>query len=572
MAKIDPKVLKGERLGRILRRMGRCTREQVYEALHLQKERKEQLGVLLIELGHCTELQITEALSLQRGFQMVNLEGRTIDPDALAAIPPETARAYSVVPLKYDESSRRILIAMKSPDNFRAIDDLSQLMDFKVQAVVADPAQVDALIKEHFSGATDLGQVLARAEDSDSLGSLSSRGESIDLGVIEQAAGDNQIIELLDLVLRIGIQEQASDIHFEPFEDQLRIRQRIDGVLYEMAPVRKHLAMAIISRIKVMADLDIAERRLPQDGRIAMMGRDLRVSILPTMFGESGVLRILDRDVVSLELENIGLRDDDFEQVQSIIRRPNGIVIVTGPTGSGKTTTLYAALSDLNNAETKILTAENPVEYDIDGLVQCQVNTDQNLTFAALLRSFLRQDPDVILVGEIRDLETAQIAIQASLTGHLVFATLHTNDAPSTMLRLTDLGVESFLLTATVEAIVAQRLVRKICVKCKEEFNPSLEQLMELQLKHEDVEGRTLYRGRGCDACHGGYKGRMALFEILQMNDELRELVANQASTALVRNEARSYGMRTLRESGLMALYEGQTTIDEIVRETILDD
>jgi type IV pilus assembly protein PilB len=572
MAKIDPKVFKGERLGRILRRLGRCSREQVYEALHLQKEQKRRLGELLVELDHCTQMQITEALSLQRGFQMVNLEGRTIEEDVLASIPPETVRAYGVVPLKYDASSRRILIAMKTPDNYRALDDLSQLMDFKVQAVVAPAEQVDALIKEHFSGATDLGQVLAKAEDSSALGALSSRGESIDLGVIEEAAADNQIIELLDLVLRIGIQEQASDIHFEPFEDQLRIRQRIDGVLYEMAPVRKHLAMAIISRVKVMANLDIAERRLPQDGRIEMMGRDLRVSILPTMFGESAVLRILDRDVVSLDIDNIGLRDEDLADVETIIRKPNGIVIVTGPTGSGKTTTLYAALTSLNDAETKILTAENPVEYDIDGLIQCQVNTEQDLTFAALLRSFLRQDPDVILVGEIRDLETAQIAIQASLTGHLVFATLHTNDAPSTVLRLTDLGVESFLLTATIEAIIAQRLVRRICSSCREEFTPTLEQLMELQLKPEDIEGRTLYRGAGCDNCHGGYKGRMALFEIMSMNDEMRELIISQASTSALRAEARALGMRTLRESGLMSLYEGQTTIDEVVRETITDE
>ena len=572
MAKIDPKVFKGERLGRILRRLGRCSREQVYEALHLQKEKKGRVGELLVELGHCTSMQVTEALSLQRGFQMVNLEGRTIEEDVLAAIPPETVRAYGVVPLKYEPQSRRILIAMKGPDNYRAIDDLSQLMDFKVQAVVAPAEQVDGLIKEHFSGATDLGQVLAKAEDSNALGALSSRGESIDLGVIEEAAADNQIIELLDLVLRIGIQEQASDIHFEPFEDQLRIRQRIDGVLYEMAPVRKHLAMAIISRVKVMANLDIAERRLPQDGRIEMMGRDLRVSILPTMFGESAVLRILDREVVSLDIDNIGLRDEDRAEVDTIIRKPNGIVIVTGPTGSGKTTTLYAALTALNDSETKILTAENPVEYDIDGLIQCQVNTEQDLTFAALLRSFLRQDPDVILVGEIRDLETAQIAIQASLTGHLVFATLHTNDAPSTVLRLTDLGVESFLLTATIEAIVAQRLVRRICPACREEFEPTLEQLMELQLKPEDIEGRTLYRGRGCDKCHGGYKGRMALFEIMSMNDEMRDLIITQASTAALRAEARNLGMRTLRESGLMALYEGQTTIDEVVRETIVDE
>lgn len=572
MAKVDPKAFKGERLGRILRRLGRCSREQVYEALHIQRERKERLGKLLVELGHCSEEHITEALSLQRGFRMVNLEGRELDRDALNAVPPETARAYQVIPLKFDAESRRILIAMKSPDNFKAVDDLSQLMNFRVQAVVAPEAQVDDLIKEHYSTSTDFGQILAAADDSSALSALSARGESLDLGVIEQAAEDNSIIWLLNKILEIGVQEQASDIHFEPFEEELRIRQRIDGVLYELHSPPKHLAMAIISRIKVMANLDIAERRLPQDGRIELGGKDLRVSILPTMFGESAVLRILDREVVSLDLDNIGLREDDREEVDSIITKPNGIVIVTGPTGSGKTTTLYAALSSLNDPETKILTAENPVEYDIDGLVQCQVNTEQELTFGRLLRSFLRQDPDVILVGEIRDLETAQIAIQASLTGHLVFSTLHTNDAPSSILRLTDLGVESFLLTATIEAIIAQRLVRRVCAHCKEEFEPSIDQLMELQLKPEDLEGRTMYRGRGCDRCHGGYKGRLAIFEIMRLDDELRELVISQASTSVLRAECRRRGMRTLRESGLLALYEGLTTLDEIVRETILDE
>jgi type IV pilus assembly protein PilB len=357
------------------------------------------------------------------------------------------------------------------------------------------------------------------------------------------------------------------------------MRYRIDGVLYEIAPPDKRLALPIVSRVKVMAKLDIAERRLPQDGRIEMTlpGHDtqidLRVAVLPTMFGESVVMRVLDRSNVQLSLDRVGLRDEELERVRSLITKPNGIVVVTGPTGSGKTTTLYAALNELNEPERKILTAEDPVEYDIDGLIQCQVNTDQGLTFAGLLRSFLRQDPDVILVGEIRDLETAQIAIQASLTGHLVFSTLHTNDAPSSILRLVDLGVENFLLTATVEAIVAQRLVRKICGRCKEEYLPTEEELMELSLQPSDVEGRTFYRGRGCNECKKtGYRGRMALFEIMTMDDTLREMVMTQASTAVLRNEARSRGMRTLRESGLLSIYEGQTTIDEVVRETITEE
>jgi type IV pilus assembly protein PilB len=374
-----------------------------------------------------------------------------------------------------------------------------------------------------------------------------------------------------------AIKDKASDIHFEPFEDEFKMRYRIDGVLYEMVPPPMHLALPIVSRIKIMANLDISERRLPQDGRIELnVGGspvDLRVSILPTMFGESVVMRVLDRSNVQLNMDKIGLRASDYEKMADIIHRPNGIVLVTGPTGSGKTTTLYAALSELNTPQTKILTAEDPVEYDIDGLVQCQVNTDQELTFGKLLRSFLRQDPDVILVGEIRDLETAQIAVQASLTGHLVFTTLHTNDAPSTILRMVDLGVEAFLITATVEAIVAQRLVRRICNGCKEEYAPSEEELMELKLHKEDVADRTFFKGNGCEACnHSGYRGRLALFEIMEFDDTLRELILSQSSTAILRIEAQKRGMRSLRESGLLSIYDGQTTIDEVVRETMLDD
>jgi type IV pilus assembly protein PilB len=326
-----------------------------------------------------------------------------------------------------------------------------------------------------------------------------------------------------------------------------------------------------------MSKLNIAERRLPQDGRIELhIGGapvDLRVAVLPTMFGESVVMRVLDRSNVQLSLDRIGLREDELNEMRAIISRPNGIVVVTGPTGSGKTTTLYAALNELNEPDVKILTAEDPVEYDIEGLIQCQVNVEQELTFGRLLRSFLRQDPDIILVGEIRDLETAQIAIQASLTGHLVFTTLHTNDAPSSILRLVDLGVENFLLTATVEAIVAQRLVRRICVHCKEQYTPTEEQLMELSLKPADVVGRTFCRGKGCDKCNrSGYRGRLAIFELMQLDDDMRELVMQQASTAVLRAEARKRGMRTLRESGLLSIYEGQTTIDEVVRETIVED
>jgi len=424
----------------------------------------------------------------------------------------------------------------------------------------------------------DAGRRILAEQDSAAVKAAAGRSNaSIDLTTLGDAMSDNKVVELLNHLLMQAIADKASDIHMEPFESEFKVRYRIDGVLYEMLPVPKPLAMPLVSRVKVLAKLNISERRLPQDGRVEMSldsgPVDLRVAVLPTMFGESVVLRVLDRSNVQLSLDRIGLRDDDLEKLRTLINKPNGIVIVTGPTGSGKTTSLYAALNELNDIETKILTAEDPVEYDIEGLIQCQVNVDQDLTFARLLRSFLRQDPDIILVGEVRDLETAQIAIQAALTGHLVFTTLHTNDAPSSIARLLDLGVESFLLTATLEAIVAQRLARRICTNCKEEFIPSEEQLMELAMRPQDVGGRTFFRGKGCERCNkSGYKGRLALFEIMVMTDPLRELIMSQASTSVLAHECRRHGMRTLRECGLLSIYDGQTTIDEVVRETLSEE
>jgi type IV pilus assembly protein PilB len=485
---------------------------------------------------------------------------------------------YEVVPVEYNSTSKRLKIAMKSPDNFRAVDDLKMLMGFNVEAVIGDPALIDALIKKHFAKVESVVDVVSSIKVDPKFQGLDLAGDkSIDLDALTAAANDNQVIKLINLVLLQAIKDRASDIHFEPFENEFKMRYRIDGVLYEMVPPPKQLGPAITSRIKVMAHLDIAERRLPQDGRIELKvaGKpvDLRIAVLPTIYGESVVMRVLDRANVELALDRIGLRQDDYEKFEHLVRKPNGIVVVTGPTGSGKTTTLYAALSKLNDIETKILTVEDPVEYDIDGLLQCQVNEEAGLTFGKALRSFLRQDPDIILVGEIRDLETAQIAVQASLTGHLVLSTLHTNDAPSSIIRLIDLGMEPFLLTATIEGIVAQRLVRTICPKCKEQYEPKEEELMELNLLPADVRGKRFSRGRGCDNCNkSGYRGRMALFEIMGMDDEMRELVMQQANTTALRAHARRRGMRSLRESGLLSIYEGQTTIDEVVRETISEE
>ena len=568
--------LKGRRFGRALTKLGKVTREQVHQGLELQKttSKGKKLGDILVEMGLIKPVDVLMTLAGMAGMKFVSLKGRTFDEATMKSVSPEMARNAGIVPIEFNASTKQLVVAMKEPGNFAAVDTLRNMLGYKVSAVVAPAEEIDAELKEHYQAKSTLKEIYADTAANSTVAALAGRGASIDQATLIDAASDNQVVQLLNYVLMQAIRDKASDIHLEPFEDEFKMRYRIDGVLYDMESPDKTLAMAIVSRVKVMAKLDIAERRLPQDGRIELnLGGapvDLRVAVLPTMFGESVVMRVLDRGNVQLSLDRVGLREDDLEKVNGLINKPNGIVIVTGPTGSGKTTTLYAAFNSLNDITTKILTAEDPVEYDIEGLIQCQVNHEQELTFAKLLRSFLRQDPDIILVGEIRDLETAQIAIQASLTGHLVFSTLHTNDAPSSILRLMDLGVESFLLTATLEAIIAQRLVRRVCAGCKENFMPSEEQLMELSLRPQDVANRTFARGSGCEKCNKtGYKGRLALYEIMSMDDTLRELVMTQASTAVLKMEARKRGMRTLRESGMLSIYDGQTTIEEVVRETL---
>ena len=570
--------LRGQRLGRILVSLGKITREQVHEALALQAQRRVPLGQLLIELGYVVQEDVNDALAVQAGMDAVDLDKLDLPEDVLRLIPAEMARAYQCLPIRYEASSNALTIVVKSADNFRAVDDLRLLMGYEVRAVVASPRQVDDYLARHYGGDEEsISTLLEEMSSDEALIELEDRGQSIDLDALIAAAEDNKVKRLLNLVLMQAIKDKSSDIHFEPFEDEFKMRYRVDGVLYEMIPPPRHLAMAITSRLKVMANLDIAEHRMPQDGRIELMVQgspvDLRVSVLPTMFGESVVMRVLDRANVQLELHRVGLRDDDLNTVRTLMSKPNGIVIVTGPTGCGKTTTLYASLTELNTTEVKILTAEDPVEYDIDGLIQVQMNADIGMTFARCLRSFLRQDPDIILVGEIRDLETAEIAVQASLTGHLVFSTLHTNDAPSSVARLLDLGLEPFLVTATLEGIVGQRLVRRICTRCREEYQPTEEELMELEMTPDDVEGRQFYRGRGCDYCNNsGYRGRTAIFEIMTLDDELREMIMQHASTNVLRAEARKRGMRTLRQSGLLTIYDGITSIDEVVRATIMEE
>jgi type IV pilus assembly protein PilB len=575
---IDIDALRGRPLGRVLVKMGKVTREEVHEALEKQKETGGPLGEILVEMEVIDNETRSLALAYQAGMEFVDLSTAEIDESVIKQLDPQIANSYKVIPLEYDQSTNHLVIAMSSPDNFRATDDLRTLMGFLVTAKIAQPEALEAALLKYYDVEPEsIADLINEVAGDDTLAILEDRGESIDLDSLKGMADSNPVKRLVNMVLLEAIRNRASDVHFEPFEDEFKMRYRIDGVLYEMLPPPKSIAVAIASRIKVMSNLDIAERRLPQDGRIELVVNgnpvDLRVSVLPTMFGESVVMRVLDRSNVSLDLERLGLREDDLRLVRQLISRPHGIVVVTGPTGSGKTTTLYAALNELNDVKTKILTSEDPVEYDIDGLVQCQINEDVGLTFARCLRSFLRQDPDIVLVGEMRDLETAQISVQASLTGHLVFSTLHTNDAPSSIARLLDLGLEPFLVTATLEAIVAQRLVRTICQHCKEEFNPTEEMLMELGLTSEQLAGRVLYHGTGCDRCRNtGYSGRLAIYEIMVLDDTLRDMIINHKSSNVLREAARKRGMRTLRESGLLAIFDGLTTIEEVVAQTIMED
>ncbi|MCE5276430.1 MAG: ATPase, T2SS/T4P/T4SS family [Planctomycetaceae bacterium] len=576
--KYDVSQLRARPIGRVLVKMGKVTRDQVHEALDVQKQKGGPLGQILVDLAYITAGDLTLALAFQAGMEYIDLKDITIPEEVVRQIPAQMANAYKVVPLEHDPASKRLVVAMATSDNFRAQDDLRTLMGFDVVAKIADIEQLNSALMKYYEVAPEsIGDLINEIAGDEQLAVLEDRGESIDLTTLKEMAESSPVKNLVNMVLFEAIRNRASDIHFEPFEDEFKMRYRIDGVLYEMLPPPKSIAMAIASRIKVMSNLDIAERRVPQDGRIELVVQgapvDLRVAVLPTSGGESVVMRVLDRSQVSLDLERVGMRDDDLRIFRQLIARPNGIVIVTGPTGSGKTTTLYSALSELNEPGVKILTSEDPVEYDIDGLVQVQINPDIGLTFARCLRSFLRQDPDVILIGEVRDLETSEIAVQSSLTGHLVFTTLHTNDAPSSIARLLDLGLEPFLVTATLEGIVAQRLVRRICPRCKEEFVPTEEMLMELGLKPENVAGRTLYRGVGCDSCRNtGYTGRVAIFEIMLLDDTIRDLILARSSTNVLREAARKRGMRTLRESGLLAIYDGLTTIEEVVAQTISED
>jgi len=563
----------GKLLGEILRQRGLVSEEDIARALEVQKRQGGALGTILVEMGRITQQQLMEALSEQFGMEVVDLPNMEIPKAVVERVEYSVASTYKVMPIRWDGTT--LTVAMANPLDVAVLDDLRTLLGCEVRGAVSNEKDIlEAHQKYYRQEDESIEKLMQQFGQAGGAVTGAEESETIDLESVEEMAESAPVRRLVNYIILTAVRARASDIHFEPYEDDYRVRQRIDGVLYEMTPPPKHLANAIASRIKVMADLDIAERRLPQDGRIMLNieGRpvDLRVSVLPTMFGESVVLRVLDRSVVQLDLDQIGMRADELELFRSQFTKPNGILLVTGPTGCGKTTTLYAVLRELNDVGVKILTAEDPIEYDLEGVVQVQVNEAIGVTFDRLLRHYLRQDPDKILVGEIRDKETGDMAIQASLTGHIVLSTLHTMDAPSAVTRLLDLGLEPYLVTATLECVVAQRLVRRICENCKEEYEPTDEVLWQLGLSRDQVAGRTFYYGRGCEQCmNTGYRGRTGIFEIMVMDDTLRDLIMQRSSTNALRRAAIERGMRTLRQAGLLHIYDGITTIEEVVRATI---
>jgi len=484
--------------------------------------------------------------------------------EILRLLKPAQAHKYLVVPVA-DEAGKVILVA-KDPFNSAAVGELTFILQRDVEFAVADPDQVDSAVIRAYGepSASSMEDLLGEFDQAEAVKTDED---------VAAAASQAPIIRFVDLVLQEGVKAKASDIHFEPFEHEFRIRLRIDGALYEMAPPPKNLASAVIARVKVLSSLNIAERRVPQDGRIktTISGRqiDLRVSTLPTQFGESVVLRILDKTVVNLSLEALSMQDDIKEGIRAMVGRPNGIFIVTGPTGSGKTTTLYSALREVNTEDVKILTAEDPVEYEVEGIMQVPINHQVGLTFAAALRSFLRQDPDTIMVGEIRDLETAQIAVQASLTGHVVLSTLHTNDAPGAVTRLIDMGLEPFLISASLEGVLAQRLLRRICKTCRTAYEPDKDVVAMLDVDALEIANKKFYYGKGCPDCsRSGYKGRQGLFELMTINDHLRSLITQKAPTLVLKQKAIESGMRPLREDGLRCIFDGHTSIEEVLKYT----
>lgn len=571
----------GERLplGELLVKHKVLTKEQLTQAETARETEGGELIDQLKKLNFCDDLAVMNAYGKQAGMKVVDLASLEISPEVLEKVqPPMMAETYRIMPIEFDQGNNTLTVAMADPLNFQALDELRFMLNCNIKGVVSNENAVRAAIDKYYSSKGDaaFADLLKQAEGVE-MTELSDNDEDVNASELEGMANSAPVIKLLNLVLLSAIRDQAADIHFEPYEDRFRIRYKVDGALLELQSPPRSLAVAIVSRIKVMSNLNIAERRVPQDGKITLnlAGRsvDLRVSTLPTMFGESVVIRILDKTVVSLDINRLGMSEETLATFLDLIGKPNGIVLVTGPTGSGKTTTLYACLNAANDIASKIITTEDPVEYELPGIIQCPIRPDIGVTYAACLRAILRQDPDKILVGEIRDVETAGIAIEASLTGHLVFSTLHTQDAPGTVARLVEMGIEPYLLAATIEAVVAQRLIRCVCTDCKTPYTPSEEELLEIGLSSSEAEGRKFYYGKGCPNCKKiGYRGRNAIYEIMRLNANLRDAIISKKSTEVLRQVAVEAGMATLRRSGILKAFDGITTIEEVVRETLGGD
>src|ERR1051326_6214381 len=544
-------------------------RTQADDVLTEAQQNGKTIVQAMVDGGFMDESGFYHTVAEGIGAQFIDLNDYEIPPAVVKLLPAGLARLHRALPVDLIDNTLRV--ALEDPLEPRTAEDLRFALVRDIEVVVAPVEQIDDRIRIFYgSDTSSMEEVLKQLGE---VGELMQLREGDGAAGAEAEASATPIIRFVDLILYQAIQDRASDIHFEPFENEFKIRYRVDGALYEMAPPPRHLAPPVISRVKVMASMNIAERRLPQDGRIqkSIAGRavDLRVSTLPTQFGESVVLRVLDRSTVNLDLEQLGMPDYIYQYILEVIERPNGIFIVTGPTGSGKTTTLYSCLRKINTIDSKLLTAEEPVEYDLEGIVQVPVNEAIGLNFARVLRAFLRQDPDRIMVGETRDLETAQIAIQASLTGHLVFTTLHTNDAPGAITRLIDMGVEPFLISATLEAVLGQRLLRSICPNCRESYKPNESLLAQLEISKRDIGDRKFFYGKGCDVCNNtGYKGRKGIYELMKITDPLRELINERAPTVVLKQKAVDLGMVTLRQDGVRSIFEGDTTIEEVLKYT----
>ncbi len=564
------------KLGQLLINSKIVTEDQLKKALELQKKESGRLGTNLIKLGFLTEDELVSFLSKQYGVPAISLSDYSIDASITKFIPQEVSQKYQIIPVA--RVGATLTIAMVDPSNVFAIDDVKFMTGYNVEPVVAAESAIRDSIAEHYGQADSLQTVMdsIQKQKGELLDFIQEEEEEIDIAELKEAVEEAPVVKLVNLILGEAINRGASDIHLEPYEKQFRVRYRIDGVLYDIMQPPLKLKAALSSRIKIMSELDIAERRLPQDGRIKLkaQGRevDLRVSTLPTLFGEKIVMRILDKSNLQLEMTKLGFDEKPLHDFEDSIRSPFGMVLVTGPTGSGKTTTLYSALNTINTIDVNIMTSEDPVEYNLMGINQVQVKEEIGLTFASALRSFLRQDPDIIMVGEIRDFETAEIAVKAALTGHLVLSTLHTNDAPSTISRLLNMGIEPFLVSASVLLILAQRLCRKICSNCREEEKVPIQALMNIGFPEEEANQITCFVGKGCNKCNDtGYKGRVALYEVMPVKDELKELILEGAAASEIKKTAVRLGMNTLRTSGLAKIKEGVTTLEEVLRVTFGD-